>query len=143
MQSQMSQDLALWWAKKMKDPNLLTKCLKSMNKFKWSGSFEVLEVSTAKSSDEMVKSIQLLQELYKQDKDPLFVQATQDWIKLLQKKEVKNSNINSVHDLILRILKAGKEKDANAYASYFKIPEKRMWHLRLKAYADLNEWIQI
>ena len=78
MHSQMSQDLALWWAKKMKDPNLLTKCLKSMNKFKWSGSFEVLEVSTAKSSDEMVKSIQLLQELYKQDKDPLFVQATQD-----------------------------------------------------------------
>ena len=40
--------------------------------------------------------------------DSLFAAATQDWLKLLEVRSVKHSNI-SVHDLILKTLKTGEK----------------------------------
>ena len=49
-----------------------------------------------------------------------------------------------MHDLILRTLKTNKTTtQADKFAKFFNVSEKRMWHLKLKAFADLNDWNKI
>lgn len=81
------------------------------------------------------------------ERDNLFSNAIKEQLELIEKQKllVRETGDRSLVDCsvvntIYKLMKNGNNDKATSLAKKFAITDKKMMHIRLRVFADLNEW---
>eukprot|EP00357_Protocruzia_adherens_P011493 CAMPEP_0114983650 /NCGR_PEP_ID=MMETSP0216-20121206/6821_1 /TAXON_ID=223996 /ORGANISM="Protocruzia adherens, Strain Boccale" /LENGTH=838 /DNA_ID=CAMNT_0002345663 /DNA_START=131 /DNA_END=2647 /DNA_ORIENTATION=+ len=145
-QRAIAKDLFLTYTRQADEP-LFKKGLRVLG-LKHQGAIEAIRMAYGSRSINMrVDALNIANKLFIENEDGLYSKATEDQLKLLKVQEKLVSNTRntqkmdkSLSQLIYEAYKEGNAAVAHGLEKEFKVPEKRSWHLKMKAYAESNEW---
>uniref|UniRef100_A0A8D1A4K7 Vacuolar protein sorting-associated protein 16 homolog n=1 Tax=Sus scrofa TaxID=9823 RepID=A0A8D1A4K7_PIG len=114
------------------------------------GSFHIRASYTAEEHIEgRVAALQKAAEAFNKAKNDFAAKATEDQMRLLRLQRCLEDELGgrfldlSVHDTVTTLILGGHNKRAEQVARDFRIPDKRLWWLKLTALADLEDWEEL
>uniref|UniRef100_A0A8C6AKC2 Vacuolar protein sorting-associated protein 16 homolog n=1 Tax=Monodon monoceros TaxID=40151 RepID=A0A8C6AKC2_MONMO len=114
------------------------------------GSFHVRASYAAEERIEgRVAALQTAADAFYKAKNEFAAKATEDQMRLLRLQRRLEDELGgrflglSVHDTVTTLILSGQNKRAEQLARDFRIPDKRLWWLKLTALADLEDWEEI
>uniref|UniRef100_A0A8D0WI40 Vacuolar protein sorting-associated protein 16 homolog n=2 Tax=Sus scrofa TaxID=9823 RepID=A0A8D0WI40_PIG len=96
-----------------------------------------------------VAALQKAAEAFNKAKNDFAAKATEDQMRLLRLQRCLEDELGgrfldlSVHDTVTTLILGGHNKRAEQVARDFRIPDKRLWWLKLTALADLEDWEEL
>ncbi|XP_032461632.1 vacuolar protein sorting-associated protein 16 homolog isoform X8 [Phocoena sinus] len=114
------------------------------------GSFHVRASYAAEERIEgRVAALQTAADAFYKAKNEFAAKATEDQMRLLRLQRRLEDELGgrfldlSVHDTVTTLILSGQNKRAEQLARDFRIPDKRLWWLKLTALADLEDWEEL
>ncbi|KAI9491794.1 Vps16, C-terminal region-domain-containing protein [Zychaea mexicana] len=96
---------------------------------------------------ERISNLKIASKTYQDDKDRAFeAKATDEGIKLLQMQQQLEKDTHqpftglSVSETIYKCTVLGQQNKASKVKSEFKVPDKRMWWIKLRALVEVRDW---
>ncbi|XP_032461630.1 vacuolar protein sorting-associated protein 16 homolog isoform X6 [Phocoena sinus] len=96
-----------------------------------------------------VAALQTAADAFYKAKNEFAAKATEDQMRLLRLQRRLEDELGgrfldlSVHDTVTTLILSGQNKRAEQLARDFRIPDKRLWWLKLTALADLEDWEEL
>ncbi|XP_006874900.1 PREDICTED: vacuolar protein sorting-associated protein 16 homolog isoform X2 [Chrysochloris asiatica] len=114
------------------------------------GSFHIRASYAAEERIEgRVAALQTAADAFYKAKNEFAAKATEDQMRLLRLQRRLEDELGgqfldlSLHDTVTTLILGGQNKRAEQLARDFRIPDKRLWWLKLTALADLEEWEEL
>lgn len=114
------------------------------------GSFHIRASYAAEERIEgRVAALQTAADAFYKAKNEFAAKATEDQMRLLRLQRRLEDELGgrfldlSLHDTVTTLILGGHNKRAEQLARDFRIPDKRLWWLKLSALADLEEWEEL
>uniref|UniRef100_A0A8C3WQW2 Vacuolar protein sorting-associated protein 16 homolog n=1 Tax=Catagonus wagneri TaxID=51154 RepID=A0A8C3WQW2_9CETA len=114
------------------------------------GSFHIrASYTTEEHVEGRVAALQKAAEAFNKAKNDFAAKATEDQMRLLRLQRCLEDELGgrfldlSVHDTVTTLILGGQNKRAEQVARDFRIPDKRLWWLKLTALADLEDWEEL
>uniref|UniRef100_A0A452T5J6 Vacuolar protein sorting-associated protein 16 homolog n=1 Tax=Ursus maritimus TaxID=29073 RepID=A0A452T5J6_URSMA len=118
----------------------------------WSGSFSGhlgLLFAAHPRIEGRVAALQTAADAFYKAKNEFAAKATEDQMRLLRLQRRLEDELGgrfvdlSLHDTVTTLVLGGHSKRAEQLARDFRIPDKRLWWLKLTALADLEDWEEL
>ncbi|XP_068843089.1 vacuolar protein sorting-associated protein 16 homolog isoform X2 [Capricornis sumatraensis] len=114
------------------------------------GSFHIRASYAAEERIEgRVAALQTAADAFYKAKNEFAAKATEDQMRLLRLQRRLEDELGgrfldlSLHDTVTTLILSGQNKRAEQLARDFRIPDKRLWWLKLTALADLEDWEEL
>ncbi|XP_035158696.2 vacuolar protein sorting-associated protein 16 homolog isoform X2 [Callithrix jacchus] len=114
------------------------------------GSFHIRASYAAEERIEgRVAALQTAADAFYKAKNEFAAKATEDQMRLLRLQRRLEDELGgqfldlSLHDTVTTLILGGHNKRAEQLARDFRIPDKRLWWLKLTALADLEDWEEL
>uniref|UniRef100_A0A8P0NXL1 Vacuolar protein sorting-associated protein 16 homolog n=1 Tax=Canis lupus familiaris TaxID=9615 RepID=A0A8P0NXL1_CANLF len=114
------------------------------------GSFHIRASYAAEERIEgRVAALQTAADAFYKAKNEFAAKATEDQMRLLRLQRRLEDELGghfvdlSLHDTVTTLILGGHSKRAEQLARDFRIPDKRLWWLKLTALADLEDWEEL
>jgi len=114
------------------------------------GSFHIRASYAAEERIEgRVAALQTAADAFYKAKNEFAAKATEDQMRLLRLQRRLEDELGShfvdlsLHDTVTTLVLGGHSKRAEQLARDFRIPDKRLWWLKLTALADLEDWEEL
>ncbi|XP_068421424.1 vacuolar protein sorting-associated protein 16 homolog isoform X2 [Eschrichtius robustus] len=114
------------------------------------GSFHIRASYAAEERIEgRVAALQMAADAFYKAKNEFAAKATEDQMRLLRLQRRLEDELGgrfldlSLHDTVTTLILSGQNKRAEQLARDFRIPDKRLWWLKLTALADLEDWEEL
>ncbi|GAB1286902.1 Vacuolar protein sorting-associated protein 16 homolog [Apodemus speciosus] len=114
------------------------------------GSFHIRASYAAEERIEgRVAALQTAADAFYKAKNEFAAKATEDQMRLLRLQRRLEDELGgrfldlSLHDTVTTLILGGHNKRAEQLARDFRIPDKRLWWLKLAALADLEDWEEL
>eukprot|EP00069_Balaena_mysticetus_P012496 bmy_07660T0 len=114
------------------------------------GSFHIRASYAAEERIEgRVAALQTAADAFSKAKNEFAAKATEDQMRLLRLQRRLEDELGgrfldlSLHDTVTTLILSGQNKRAEQLARDFRIPDKRLWWLKLTALADLEDWEEL
>ncbi|XP_006894253.1 PREDICTED: vacuolar protein sorting-associated protein 16 homolog isoform X2 [Elephantulus edwardii] len=114
------------------------------------GSFHIRASYTAEERIEgRVAALQTAADAFYKAKNEFAAKATEDQMRLLRLQRRLEDELGgqfldlSLHDTVTTLILGGHNKRAEQLARDFRIPDKRLWWLKLTALAELEDWEEL
>uniref|UniRef100_A0A452T5V6 Vacuolar protein sorting-associated protein 16 homolog n=1 Tax=Ursus maritimus TaxID=29073 RepID=A0A452T5V6_URSMA len=114
----------------------------------WSGSFSG-HLGLLFRIEGRVAALQTAADAFYKAKNEFAAKATEDQMRLLRLQRRLEDELGgrfvdlSLHDTVTTLVLGGHSKRAEQLARDFRIPDKRLWWLKLTALADLEDWEEL
>uniref|UniRef100_A0A452T601 Vacuolar protein sorting-associated protein 16 homolog n=1 Tax=Ursus maritimus TaxID=29073 RepID=A0A452T601_URSMA len=115
----------------------------------WSGSFSGHLGLLFARIEGRVAALQTAADAFYKAKNEFAAKATEDQMRLLRLQRRLEDELGgrfvdlSLHDTVTTLVLGGHSKRAEQLARDFRIPDKRLWWLKLTALADLEDWEEL
>eukprot|EP00070_Physeter_catodon_P047870 XP_028354764.1 vacuolar protein sorting-associated protein 16 homolog isoform X3 [Physeter catodon] len=114
------------------------------------GSFHIRASYAAEERIEgRVAALQTAADAFYKAKNEFAAKATEDQMRLLRLQRRLEDELGgrfldlSLHDTVTTLILSGQNKRAEQLARDFRVPDKRLWWLKLTALADLEDWEEL
>ncbi|KFO20539.1 Vacuolar protein sorting-associated protein 16 like protein [Fukomys damarensis] len=113
------------------------------------GSFHLRASYTEERIEGRVAALQTAADAFYKAKNEFSAKATEDQMRLLRLQRRLEDDLGghfldlSLHDTVTTLIVGGHNKRAEQLARDFRIPDKRLWWLKLTALADLEDWEEL
>ncbi|KAI6055864.1 vacuolar protein sorting-associated protein 16 homolog [Marmota monax] len=114
------------------------------------GSFHIqASYATGERIEGRVAALQTAADAFYKAKNEFAAKATEDQMRLLRLQRRLEDELGgqfldlSLHDTVTTLILNGHNKRAEQLARDFRIPDKRLWWLKLTALADLEDWEEL
>ncbi|KAF6089760.1 VPS16 core subunit of CORVET and HOPS complexes [Phyllostomus discolor] len=113
------------------------------------GSFHIRASYAEERIEGRVAALQTAADAFYKAKNEFAAKATEDQMRLLRLQRRLEEELGrqfldlSLHDTVTTLILDGHNKRAEQLARDFRIPDKRLWWLKLTALADLEDWEEL
>ncbi|XP_038186849.1 vacuolar protein sorting-associated protein 16 homolog isoform X2 [Arvicola amphibius] len=113
------------------------------------GSFHIRASYAEERIEGRVAALQTAADAFYKAKNEFAAKATEDQMRLLRLQRRLEDELGgqfldlSLHDTVATLIRGGHNKRAEQLARDFRIPDKRLWWLKLAALADLEDWEEL
>ncbi|XP_051039346.1 vacuolar protein sorting-associated protein 16 homolog isoform X3 [Phodopus roborovskii] len=114
------------------------------------GSFHIrASYATEERIEGRVAALQTAADAFYKAKNEFAAKATEDQMRLLRLQRRLEDELGghfldlSLHDTVTALILGGQNKRAEQLARDFRIPDKRLWWLKLAALANLEDWEEL
>jgi len=142
---QVAVDLYISYLKQ-KDVVALKKFYNQFGDFNQLATLQILQSFSRASLKDRIEDLEDALASFKKAKEDFSAKSSDDEIRLLllQKKletELKQAFVGeSLSDTLYRLYLLGQPKYAQQIVSEFKVPEKRLWWIRIRTFGEMKDW---